>query len=195
MNNFIRQFCKNMKKDDNRTGKMQTVGELINSSKFSEIINSNKINLIAKHSTIFSFWSDIVGRKFSNITYPLKIKASKLYVCAKSPVIVQELSLYKINLVKKINSYSMPLGIEIKDIVFDYKNYKKENANTDDFVEDKPENYDETFLDNINIDEAEIEKIKNHIFKIDFLNDTQKQLLLKKVIAAQNPKLARKLIK
>ena len=94
-----------------------SIGDLIDTSVFCAKKNS-KINHVVKQSTIFSFWKNVVGQKFVKFTKPYNIKYSKLYVSAKSPVVVQELSLYKAKLIEKINSYSKPLGIEIKDIIF-----------------------------------------------------------------------------
>ena len=106
-----------------KNNKTTSIGELLHNGAFSEFVNKNKLNAIIKHSTIFSFWGNIVGAKFSNITKPYSIKANKIYVSVKSPVIAQELSLYKAKILQKINSYSQPLGLFINDIVFNYKNY------------------------------------------------------------------------
>jgi len=173
----------------------QTIGELLNTSAFKEALGSadfeRTLSSLAKHSTVFSFWGDIVGKKFVPFTKPLSIKNKKLYITAKSPIIIQELTLFKDKLLKKINSYSMPLGIEIKDIVFSYKNYKEE-APVSNEIEDKPEEIQETEFDNIVLDEKTKEQLKSHISKIAFLSDEQKDKLLNKIILSQKAKLIRK---
>ena len=49
-----------MKKNNETT----SIGDLLNSTVFGEIAKSDKMNLIIKQSTLFSFWEDIVGIKF-----------------------------------------------------------------------------------------------------------------------------------
>ena len=107
-----------------KNNKTVSISDLINSTVFGDIVKEDKMSFVIKQTTVFSFWEDIVGKKFVKYTKPYVIKSSKIFVSVKSPVIIQELNLYKTKLLKKINSYSIPLGIEIKDIVFDYKNFE-----------------------------------------------------------------------
>ena len=157
------------------------IGLLIKSSVFAQSLNDTKLQSVIKHSTIFSFWGEIAGKKFEKISIPYLIKGSVFYVSARSPVIIQELSLYKDILIKKINSYSMPLGIEIKKISFSYKNYDEIVANN------IPQNYpeDETVWYNQNdLDKVELEldkKISAAINNIKFLSDEQKKELIYKI--------------
>ena len=55
------------------------IGELLNKTTFGEMIKENKVGQIMKHSTIFSFWNNVVGAKFSKFTKPYAIKFNKLY--------------------------------------------------------------------------------------------------------------------
>lgn len=170
----------------------KTLSDLLNSTLFSEKPMKEKMNTLIKHSTIFSFWNDVSGKKFASNTIPYAIKSSKLYISAKSPVIIQELTLYKKKLIEKINSYSMPLDIEIKDIVFDYKNYNeiiKQDSN-EDLTEDKPIWYDDSKLNNK--DESEEKLIKENIKKIAFLTEEQKEKLTRKAILSLRAKNLRK---
>lgn len=166
------------------------IGELINKTAFGETIKGQKFGQIIKHSTIFSFWNNIVGAKFAKFTKPYAIKFQKLYVSAKSPVLVQELSLYKAKILKNINSYSMPLGIEIKDIIFSYKNYAVSIPETmSNFVEDKPIEITNSQLEEVKINEQVEQKLKANIDKINFLNDEQKDNFSKKIIDTYKAKL------
>ena len=105
----------------------KTISELLNNFTFGcESSKGKSLSGTIKNSVLFSFWEEIIGSNFAKYTKPTKISNSKLYVSAKSPIIVQELSLNKSTLFKKINKYSTALKFKINDIVFEYKNYKKE---------------------------------------------------------------------
>jgi len=158
------------------------IGELLNKTTFGEIIKGNKVGQIMKHSTIFSFWDSIVGAKFSKFTRPYSIKYNKLYVSAKSPIVIQELNLYKTKIIKNINSYSMPLGIEITDIIFNYKNFCATTPDTlSKEIEDKPIKITEEQLENVQIDKSLQEQIKSNVDKINFLNNEQKLNFARKI--------------
>lgn len=174
-----------MKKDN----KTQTLAQLLNSEAFSKVMGKNKLNSIVKHSTVFSFWTNVVGAKFANITKPYAIKAKKLHVSAKSPVIIQELSLYKNKILNKLNSYSKPLGIEIDDIIFNYKNYNISTPQTLSEKEDKPIWFKGEELEGIELDTQTKEKIAQNIEKIKFLNNNQKQNLITKIITNEKAKI------
>ena len=166
------------------------IGELLNKTAFGESIKGQKFGQIIKQSTIFSFWNNIVGAKFAKYTKPYAIKFQKLYVSAKSPVLVQELSLYKAKIIKNINSYSMPLGIEKKNIIFSYKNYAASIPETlSDYKEDKPVEITQNQLNQLELDEKIKEKLKTNIDKIKFLNDEQKDNFSKKIIDTYKAKL------
>lgn len=174
-----------MKKDN----KTQTIAQLLKSDAFSKAMGKNKLNSIVKHSTIFSFWTNIVGAKFANITKPYAIKGQKLYVSARSPVIIQELSLYKNKILIKLNSYSKPLGIEIDDIIFSYKNFCASTPSTLNGKEDKPVWFKGEELQNIEVSDETKEKIAQNIEKIKFLNKNQKQNLISKIITNEKAKI------
>ena len=167
-----------MKKNNETT----SIGDLLNSTIFGEIAKSDKMNVIIKQSTLFSFWEDIVGAKFAKFTKPVSIKGRKIYVSAKSPALIQELTLFKQKLIKKINSYALPLGIEIKDFVFDYKNYNNENETQDNFIEDKSIQISQEQINEVEIDSLTEAKIIENVSKIKFLNDEQKNVFSKKLI-------------
>jgi len=168
-------------KKDNKT---QSISQLLHAGVFKETMGANRLNSIIKHSTIFSFWDSVVGAKFSKFTKPYAIKYSKLYVSAKSPVLAQELSLYKTKILSKVNSYSKPLGIEIKDIVCNYKNYFASDSieKNKNEIEDKPVEIKAQELDKLNIEKERQSQIQSCVSKISFLNDNQKEKLNREII-------------
>ena len=175
-----------------KNSKTSTISEILNTGVFGENIDKAKINSIVKQSTIFSFWGNIVGAKFANFTRPYAIKFDKLYVSAKSPVVVQELSLYKMKIIKKVNTYSTPLGFEIKDIVFNYKNYATQLPQNLTGVEDKPLKISQNDLNNVTIPSDLKEDYKKYINRISFLNKSQKEILVSKLINNEKAKIIQK---
>ena len=175
--------------DKNRTNKTNSISALLHSSAFSSMMSENKLNFVVKQSTIFSFWDSIVGSKFSKFTKPYSIKANKLYVSAKSPVVAQELSLYKTKILNKVNSYSQALGLEIKDIIFNYKNYTSTNPIKSNTVEDKPVVIEKSTLNDIELAKENKEQIQKSIDKINFLDENQKQKLADKIVQNQKARI------
>ncbi len=165
-----------------KSNKTETIGNLINESVFAQMIKKDKFNCAIKCATIFSFWEEIVGKKFSKCTKPYAIKKNKMFIKVESPVIAQELSFNKEKLIQKINSYSMPLDINIKEIMFDYKNFY-----SDENKEKKEENDSVIYFDTKKIDETKFsekteESIKKSVDNITFLDETQKKIFVKKIV-------------
>ncbi len=164
-----------------------SIGELIASSTFAQA-KTDEFEAVIRHSTIFSFWKDIVGAKFVKFTKPYSIKGSKIFVSAKSPIVVQELSLLKEKILKKINSYSKPLDIEIKDIIFNYKNFSEKTQQEDEFIEDKPEFLTKEELNKQQINDNTKKEIEAHINKLNFLSEEQKQRFIGKILSTYQAK-------
>lgn len=179
-----------------RNNEIKTIGSLIDSSVFACGLSSDKMKNIVKQSTIFSFWSEIVGKKFEKISVPYRITAEVLYVAVKSPVVSQELSLNKKLIIMKINSYSMPLGISISDVVFNYKKFDEvSSVNMSHLPDDKIVWYNNLDLDKILIDKEFEKEICDVISKIGFLTDNQKNNLMRKILFLQKAKIAKTLDK
>ncbi len=177
-----------------RNNETKTIGSLIEASVFADNLKKDKMQEVIKQSTVFSFWSDIAGKKFKDLSIPYLIKGSNLYVAVKSPVILQELSLNKKLLINKVNSYSLPLGIKIVNIVFDYKKFDEINfSKMDNLIEDRPLWYSNCELEKVNLDKDFEQKILNSISKIKFLDASQKQKLAKKIFLTYKAKILGKI--
>lgn len=164
-----------------RKNKTLTLSEILNSSVFGDN-SEGRMKSVIKYSTIFSFWDEIAGKKFASLTRPYAIKYSKIYISAKSPVVIQELTLNKKKLLEKINIYSRPLGINIKDIHFDYKNYFEDISRKNDFVEDKPKEINNNELQNITMEKDFENQITKSVEKISFLDKKAKEALIGKIL-------------
>ena len=164
-----------------KINKTLSISELMSSTVFGQKAQEG-FETVVKHSTIFSFWGEIVGKKFEKYTKPYAIKNSKIYVSTKSPALIQELTLFKTKILEKIKTYSSPLEIEIKDIVFNYKNFDELTKQEDTSqVEDKPIYLKQEDFKEVKINEENFEEIKKSISKLNFLDENQKEKFIQKV--------------
>jgi len=135
---------------------------------------------------LFGFWKNVVGKKFANFSLCYDLKGTTLYVSVSNPAIIQELSFFKADIIKKFEPYADGLNLKIKDIRFDYKNWHhlKNLLNADNletaFDIDVPDIYTQKDYDSIgldNIEEQEFNKLKEIVDNIEFLTDELKQKL------------------
>ena len=140
----------------------------------SDNLTDKKFGYICKVSMFFSFWKDIVGRKFEKKSKPYGIKSNKLFVSCENSFIVQELNMFKKDIIKKLSPYAKGLDIKINDISFNYKNWNElNNKNIEEDFEE--EAYDLENLNTTEINEDEVRHIKENIDTIPYLNDAQKK--------------------
>lgn len=152
-------------------------------------VDSKRVHNAFKYSTLFSFWSQIAGKKFENTSKPYSIKNSKLFVSCENSYVVQELLMYKNILLKKILPYSSALGIDVLDIVFDYKNW---NVNTQNQIDDGfPEFYKDEKLNSICVDTRDFDVVFKNIDASEYLSDEQKEKFKNRIIKLQKAKKLR----
>ena len=83
----------------------------------------------------------------------------------------------------------MPLGLEIKDIIFSYKNYAADVPETlSNQVEDKPVQLSKQEIQSVQISSEVEDKIKSNVEKIKFLNDEQKEKFASKIVSTYKAK-------
>lgn len=163
-------------------------------SNISDILNANlfstkKLKLAFKQHTIFSFWGKIAGKKFENSSKPYAIKNSKMYVSCADSYVVQELSMYKNYLLKKIEPYAKALDVEISDIIFNYKNWSDKAIV--DYMDDFPEFYTDDELSCIEYIENDFKVVFENIDNSTYLTDEQKTIFKNKIIKLQKAKKLR----
>lgn len=165
-------------------------------SSISEILNEKVFDFkkgqnALKMSTIFSFWGDVVGKKFQKCSKPYCVKGNKLFVTCENSFVLQELLMFKSTILSKIKPFSSPLGIEIKDIVFDYKNWKIQNEEI--VIDDEFKKfYTEDEINSVKIDEKTYAEAFSAIDDLKFLDDNQKKNFKAQIIRAKKAEILRK---
>ena len=139
-----------------------------------EILNKNldenpRYKFALKCSTIFSFWGDIVGKKFEKLTKPDGIKASKLKVLCKNAAVASELTMFKSQLLKKVQTYSNPLEIEVNDIIFSYKDWTNAVEKFQEIEDEYLPYITDEELNSQEISEDDVKIIFESIEKLEFM--------------------------
>ena len=95
----------------------------------ADLLKENKVLQKAmKRSTIYKFWSKVVGKPFDTKSKPHgMINGTILVVACESAAVVQELTLRKKQIIEKYAPYVKPLNIIVKDIMFDVKKWTEED--------------------------------------------------------------------
>ena len=155
----------------------------------SDFINSEQIRSALRCSTIFSFWPEVVGQKYAKSSRPFAIKKGKIFVTCENSFVLQELFMYKKLLLKKLLSYSLPLGIDLFDIIFDYKNWTdiSANVNEDGFLDF----YTDEQLSNVSVKTEDFDKVFDNIDNCSYLSVDQKEKFKNRIIRLQKAKKLR----
>ena len=168
--------------DYKRENKTLTLNELLNKNILADKLNKSAFSNAAKHSTIFSFWENIVGKKLANISKPYKISENKLFITTKNSAVSQQIFFIKKQILEKLNTYSKPLNIEINELVVNFKNYDEITNKEEIPEEEKIIWFDKKDLDSVKLDKNDEINIQNAIEKINFIDKNQKEKLIKKII-------------
>ncbi len=145
-------------------------GSVLASGKFGQALEKSM-----SCGMLFDFWKNAVGKKFEKFSVPYDIKGTKLFVSVISPAILQELSFFKADIIKKYAPYANGLGFNITDIKFDYKNWysiKNSGRQSEAFDTDMPDYYCDNDFDEIQLsidEEKEFIKLKESVSGIEFL--------------------------
>ena len=97
--------------------------EEINSVITSMMDNPQMKKAVAR-TTLYKFWDKILPQKFQKRSHPYSMLPGGVMVIAcENPVIAQELSLYKVMLLKKFEPYLQTLKLRVTDFKFDPKKW------------------------------------------------------------------------
>ncbi len=94
------------------------------STVLNTVISKLGLDKRLKEHTFMSLWPAIVGDVFGSRSRPLFIDSEKsLVVAVKDASVGQELSLYKVEILKKLKLAGKSVGVEISGLRFDLKHY------------------------------------------------------------------------
>ncbi len=178
------------------------LADILNESVLADKKFGQTLDYCVSCSMLFGFWKDVVGKRFEKVSVPYEFKNSVLYVSVMSPVVTQELSMFKADIIKKYEPYAQGLNFVIKEIRFDYKNWfavKKsiDNANgSNAFDADSPEYYTEKDYEAIGLDndeKLEFEKLRKSFDNNVFLPENVKEKMYNNAVIMYKAQKLRKM--
>jgi len=158
-----------------------SLGNIVNS-----VVQETNLRQGMKKATIFKFWQNVVGKKFEKHS---RIEALTqqgiLIVACSSAAVSSELTMFKTDILKKINTYSKPLDIPIVDINFSHKIWKNQQSEQTD-IQEAPNPYKKDLSnfnpESINLDPNEINAIKNSVMNNKFATEEQREKMFNAII-------------
>ena len=181
------------------------LADILNESVLADKRYEQALNKCVSCSMLFGFWGNIVGKRFKKISIPYDFKKTTLFVSVMSSAVVQELTFYKADLLKKLEPYAKGLNFTINDIRFDYKNWQsvKNSINSDTnqsngskaFDIDTPSYYTEKDYETIGLDnneKLEFEKLRETIFNIESMPPHLKEKMFNNALNQYKAKKLRK---
>lgn len=89
-------------------------------SVISTMMDNPQLKKAVTKTNLYSFWDKILPQKFKNKSRPYSMQQGNVMVIAcENPVVAQELSLYKVILMKKFEPYLKTLKMRVNDLKFD----------------------------------------------------------------------------
>lgn len=157
-----------------------------------KLLQGTNLRASFKKSTLFKFWPKIAGKKFENHSKVENLIERggewTLTVACKNAQVTSELTMYKAELLKKLNSYANPLGIEVQDINFSHKIWKNEHSlsagELNSVQEKNPYAHDLSGFDpeKIELDPEELETIKENVSQNTFATEDQRERMFQTII-------------
>jgi len=156
-------------------------------SNINEILKGVQFrNTNPAYGQLISEWNELVGKKFANKCEISEIKQNGtklfLYVNVFSSPLVQELSFFKNNLLKKINE---KYRLSVSDMIIKVSNkssLEKITSKQNLVYESFDERPSQKELFKIELEKEEIQEIKNSIFKQTVFTNEEKERMLEIVI-------------
>lgn len=93
-------------------------------SVIDSMMDNPQLKKAVARTTLFNFWEKILPDKFKGKSRPFSMLPKGVMVIAcENPVVAQELSLYKVILMKKFEPYLKTLQMKVCDLKFDPKKW------------------------------------------------------------------------
>ena len=167
---------------------MNPLGNIVDS-----VINNSSLKIGLKKATLLKFWTKTAGKKFEKVSEISKLMQKPdgkyiLFVACANSSVTAELTMFKSQLIKKMNTFALPLGIEIEDINFSHKIWQspEEKINENEFklLDENPykENLTGFSPDEIQLEEDEVNEIRNNIENNKALSPEQKKRFFNSIV-------------
>lgn len=89
-----------------------------------ELLGKKEIKKAITRNNLYKFWGKITGEKFAKKSKPYSMMAGGIMVIAcENPIVAQELTLRKTQLLVKFEPYLKSLKLNVKDLKFDPKKW------------------------------------------------------------------------
>lgn len=89
-----------------------------------ELLGKKEIKKAITRNNLYKFWGKIAGEKFAKKSKPYSMMADGIMVIAcENPIVAQELTLRKTQLLVKFEPYLKSLKLNVKDLKFDPKKW------------------------------------------------------------------------
>ena len=90
----------------------------------SSMMDNPQLKKAITRTNLYKFWDSILPEKLKGKSRPYgMLPGGIMSVACQNPIVAQELSLQKIMLINKFESYTKSLNIRIQDIKFDPKKW------------------------------------------------------------------------
>lgn len=156
-------------------------------SVMSSVMQSSNLKQGVKKASVFKFWSKVVGKKFEKYSRPESITPSNvLMIACANAAVSSELMMFKPEILKKINTYSKPLGVIIEDINFSHKIWRTQ-ISTEQKVYQEPKNPYKKDLtgfdpDKVELNPDDVEAIKKSVDNNKFATEEQRKKMFDAII-------------
>ena len=98
----------------------EVVDTVINS-----MMDNPQLKKAITRTNLYNFWDKILPQKFRGKSRPYSmLPGYTMVIACENPVVAQELSLYKVILLKKFEPYLKSLKMRVNDFKFDPKKWK-----------------------------------------------------------------------
>ena len=92
----------------------------------SSMMDNPQLKKALTRTNLYNFWDKILPQKFKNKSRPYSmIQGNVMVIACSNPVVAQELSLYKVILLKKFEPYLKTLNMKVNDLKFDPKKWEE----------------------------------------------------------------------
>ena len=94
----------------------------------AKMLEEKEIRKAITRNNLYKFWDKVAGAKFAQKSKPYSMAyGGVMIVACENHIVAQELSLYKIILLKKFEPYLKSLKMKVTDLRFDPKKWIPDN--------------------------------------------------------------------